>query len=246
MNKLLDFLMVLFSAIIAFSIGVIVAFYPSTTSITNTKYAETKELSDTRTPPATSIKEDFTDVSKNIPEEDKATEEEINENISSSFKKIKEGIVYHPALILKVKGVSNGTEIHLITFSTMEWPFIRTYLSDDMVLEEPEKVYLCEDGIVDISYTIKGIWPPEVHRGSLEGKGVLVTPDEKGNLNFSEFNGNCRENGFVFTRNGEFAGICFGSKFISAEELYRTIPSNCQIIYPKEEGSDANLQSEDR
>ena len=40
MNKLLDFLIVFFSAVIAFSIGVIVAFHPSTKEITNKKYVE--------------------------------------------------------------------------------------------------------------------------------------------------------------------------------------------------------------
>ncbi|RUM45984.1 MAG: hypothetical protein DSY35_00145 [Desulfurobacterium sp.] len=244
MNRLLDILMVFLSAVIAISIGVIVAFYPSDKAIVNTRYAETKELSDTGTQKRESSKESSTYTPGNIPEENTTLEDEINKKISSSFKKIKEGIVYHPALILKVKGVSNGTEVHLITFSTMEWPFIRTYISDDTVLERPERVYLCEDGIVDISYTIKGIWPPEIHRGKLEGKGILVTPDEKGNLNFNAFNGNCTDNGFVFTDTGEFAGICFGSKFIGAEELYRTIPSECQTIYPKEEGRDADIQGE--
>jgi hypothetical protein len=246
MSKLLDFLAVLFSVIIAFSIGVIVAFYRPTTGISNAKHVATEEKLDVGAPEPTDREENALDLPE-PPQEDKTDEEdELNKLILSSFKRIKEGIVYHPALILKVRGVKSGTEIHLITFSTMEWPFIRTYISDDLVLEEPEKVYLCENGIVDVSYTVKGIWPPEIHRGKLRGKGVLVTPDEKGNLDFEDFKGRCTDNGFVFTRKGEFAGICFGSKFIGAEELYRTTPSNCQLVYPEEEGKDANLQSEDR
>ncbi len=239
MNKLLDFLAIIFSVIIAVSIGVIVAFYEPTTGITNAKHVATEENPDIRIPEPMENEEDSGSISDNAPEEEKQ-EEEITQTISSFFKRIKEGIVYHPALILKVKGVSSGTEIHLITFSTMEWPFIRTYLSDDLVLEEPERVYLCKNGIADVIYTVKGIWPPEIHRGKLEGKGVFVIPDEKGNLNFEDFNGNCSENGFVFTPSGEFAGICFGSKFVDAGELYRTIPANCQIIYPEKDN--ANLQ----
>ncbi|TCK05160.1 hypothetical protein [Phorcysia thermohydrogeniphila] len=247
MSRLLDFLAVLFSVIIAFSIGVIVAFYRPTTGITNAKHVVTEKNTDTKVPETTDSEENTIDVPENAPQEDKIDEEEkINETILSSFKRIKEGIAYYPALILKVRGVSSGTEIHLITFSTMEWPFIRTYISDDLVLEEPEKVFLCENGIVDVVYTVKGVWPPEIHREKLKGKGVLVVPDEKGNLNFKDFKGICSDNGFVFTRSGDLAGICFGSKFIGAEELYRTTPSNCQTVYPKEEGNDANLQGENR
>jgi hypothetical protein len=233
--------MVFFSTVILISIGVLIVFYKPSVI---TKHIVKKE-------PEVISPEHFPSTGEETPTPEtfaKDTEpgKEETEVISSFFKKIKEGIVYHPALVLKVKGTRNGTDIHLITFSTMEWPFIRTFISDDFVVGEPEKVYLCSNGIIDVNYTVKGIWPPEIQRGRLEGHGILVTPDEKGNLNFEDFNGTCVDNGFVFTPGGELAGICFGSKFIDSEELYLSIPENCRLIYQKEEGNDGHLQGENR
>jgi hypothetical protein len=188
---------------------------------------------------------------ENVPDSSSDLNQEMDERLKSLekvvpgfFVKIQEGIIYHPALLFKVYGTARGTSIHILTFSSMEWKFIKTFLSRGKVFSEPDKVFFCDGGVVDINYVIKGIWPPEIPRGSVDSAGLLVIPEEKGTLRFAGFEGNCTDNGFVFNPGGEFAGICFGGKFIDYSTLYSEIPDKCQLIYEKGEENDGDIQSE--
>ncbi|MEO2067960.1 MAG: hypothetical protein ABGX27_00400 [Desulfurobacteriaceae bacterium] len=171
---------------------------------------------------------------------------ELEDRVPSLFVKVKEGIVYHPALVFKVYGTNNGTSIHLLTLSTMEWQFIKTIFSKSKIFFEPTRVYLCEDGIIDVNYVVEKFWPPEVQKGKLKGMGILATPIEDGSFRFDKFYGNCTDNGFVFNMEGKLAGICFGDKFINYNEIYSEIPNECQLIYEKGVKGDGNLQGENR
>ena len=172
---------------------------------------------------------------------------ELEDNISSSFLKIKEGIVSYPTVVFKVYGTKEGTSIHLITFFPMEWRFIKTFFKNKTLLE-PDRVYLCNGGIVDVNYVVKEFWPPEIQKGDLGKWGILAIPREEGGFGFvfDKYNGQCEENGFVFNLKGELAGVCFGDKFINYNEIYSKIPNECQLIYEKGIKGNGNLQGENR
>ncbi len=234
MNKLLNILIVVFSVVILLSLGAIFIFYnPSiiTKHITEHRQ-EIPKLEQQRNPEEATTANNQENSQKPILSEEEFTQ--LKSLVSKFFVYIKEGIVSHPALIFKVTGTPNGTEIHLITFSTMEWQFIKLNLGS-LNLKTPDEVYICEDGIVDIVYRVKSYWPPEIVRGNLAGEGILVIPSEKSTFNFQHFNGICTDNGFVFNPGGELAGLCFGSKFIDAEDLYRELSFACRLVYQKEE-----------
>lgn len=190
--------------------------------------------------------EDVSSSSSDLNQELEERLKSLEKVVPNFFVKIQEGIIYHPALLFKVYGTAKGTSIHILTFSSMEWKFIKTFLSRGKVFSEPDRVFFCSGGVVDVNYVIKGIWPPEIPRGSVDSVGLLVIPEEKGTLRFANFDGNCTENGFVFNPGGEFAGICFGGKFIDYSALYSEIPDKCQLIYEKGEGNDGDIQSENR
>jgi hypothetical protein len=190
--------------------------------------------------------ENVSNSSSNLSQELEERLKKLEKVVPNFFVKIQEGIIYHPALLFKVYGTAKGTSIHILTFSSMEWKFIKTFLIRGKVLSEPDRVFFCSSGIVDVNYVVKGIWPPEIPRGGLDSVGLLVIPEERGTLRFATFSGNCTDNGFVFNPGGEFAGICFGGKFIDYSTLYSDIPDKCQPIYEKGEGSDGDIQGENR
>ncbi len=239
MNKLLTILIFLFSTIIVFSLGVIFVFYnPSILTRHITKQeGEIPQITDVK-----KSEETYENKQTNPPILSEENFLKLKSLLPRFFIYIKEGIVSHPALIFKNDSLPEKNEVHLITFSTMEWQFVKTKLGNS-VLKSPDEVYICEDGIVALVYKVKNFWLPEIVRGKLFGEGILVIPKEKKNFKFRHFNGNCTDNGFVFTPGGELAGLCFGSKFIDAEELYRELPFACRLVYQKEE-RDGNLQSE--
>jgi hypothetical protein len=193
-----------------------------------------------------SKEEDVTSNSSGLEQELEERLESLKKVVPKFFVKIQEGIIYHPALLFKVYGTAKGTSIHILTFSSMEWKFIKTFLVRGTVFSEPDRVFFCDGGIVDVNYVVKGIWPPEIPRGSVDSAGLVTIPEEKGTLRFASFSGNCTDNGFVFNPGGEFAGICFGGKFIDYSTLYSEIPDKCQLIYEKGVGSDGDIQSENR
>jgi hypothetical protein len=230
--------MILFSFIIGLSVGIIVSFYKPS-------FYVKKVIVENETSYALPSVKQTIPVLEEIANGSETTNATNNYNrerlkrlkqiIPKFYKEIKEGINYHPALIFKVKGTNNGTSIHLLTFSLMEWNFIKTKLSDDLTLGKPHKVYLCRDGIVDVNYVVRGFWPPEVEKGNLEDRNVLAVPQNNGKFTFKDFSGNCTDNGFVFNYSGEFAGVCFGGNFIPANKLYSEVPKTCKIIYPYSE-----------
>ncbi len=235
MSRFMTFLMVLFSFVIGLSVGIIVSFYKPSFYV---KKVVVENGTSHEMPPLKQtipILEEIANGSGSssaVNNEDVERLKRLEQIIPKFYKEIKEGINYHPALVFKVKGTSNGTSIHLLTFSLMEWNFIKTKFSDDLTFSKPNKVYLCREGIVDVNYLVRGFWPPEVEKGNLKDKNVLAIPKNNGGFTFVNFEGNCTDNGFVFNYSGEFAGVCFGGEFISAEKLYSEVPGSCREIYP--------------
>jgi len=238
MSRLTTFLIILLSFIIGLSVGIIVSFYKPDFYVkkvvveNETSYALPPVK---QTIPVLEKIANGTGTNSTTANQQADRLKRLKQIIPKFYREIKEGINYHPALIFKVKGTNNGTSIHLLTFSLMEWNFIKTKLSDDLTLGKPHKVYLCRDGIVDVNYIVRGFWPPEVEKGNLEDKNVLAVPQNNGKFKFEDFNGNCTDNGFVFNYSGELAGVCFGGNFITADELYSEVPQSCKIIYPYSE-----------
>ena len=235
MSRLTIFFIVLSSFIIGFSTGIIVSFYKPSFYVKKVITADNSP-----SPLLNEVNESIPVLEKLANTTEKTPPSPTTQNrlqqlkslIPKFYKNIKEGINLHPALVFKVEGTDEGTSIHLLTFSPMEWDFIKTNLRNDVTLERPNKVYLCENGIIDVNYVVRGFWPPEVEKGQLEDKNVLVIPQKNGTFAFEDFNGNCTDNGFVFNYSGEFAGVCFGGNFIDANSLYNSVPSNCKLIYP--------------
>ncbi|ADY73680.1 hypothetical protein Dester_1042 [Desulfurobacterium thermolithotrophum DSM 11699] len=252
MSKLWIALTAFFGIIIVVSLAFLFIFYKPSVVTKHIIDKEIKQLPqqevalENRTKKETNESENTTSNNKSLDQELEKRLSHLKEVIPNFFIKIKEGIVYHPGLLLKVYGTQNGTSIHILTFSSMEWQFIKTFLFDGRVLSEPNKVFFCNDGIVDINYEVKGIWPPEIPHGNVDLIGLLVIPEEKGTLQFANFEGNCTDNGFVFNPGGEFAGVCFGGKFIDSNTLYSEIPGKCQLIYKKGGEEDGNIQSKNQ
>jgi len=261
MSRLWTMLTVFLGAVVVVSLAILFIFYrPSIVtkhivkeenkrvereSILESKVEETmNETVKTETMRTENKEEDVSNSSSNLSQELEERLKNLEKVVPNFFVKIQEGIIYHPALLFKVYGTAKGTSIHILTFSSMEWKFIKTFLVRGKVLSEPDRVFFCNGGIVDVNYVVKGIWPPEIPRESLDSVGLVVIPEERGTLRFATFNGNCTDNGFVFNPGGEFAGICFGGKFIDYNTLYSDIPDKCQLIYEKGEGNDGDIQSE--
>ena len=165
--------------------------------------------------------------------------EELEKVVSNYFVYLRSGIERKPALVLKVIPQGGETLLYLLTYYPMEWQFVKVELGGYKI--NPQRVFLCEEGLVVLEAKVKGLLPPEVSRGELGDYGLLVSFESfrlKGEL----FKGACKRNGFVFNLAGDFSGVCFGGTFISSSKLYSEVPDNCKIIYQKE-GKDGNLQS---
>lgn len=246
MNKLWMVLTFLFGIIIVVSLAFIVVFYrPSivTQYIAKENKIEKKQSPKNGTAVLATNQTGNSMTNSTLNQKIDERLKNLEKIVPSFFVKIQEGIIYHPALLFKVYGTGDGTSIHILTFSSMEWKFIRTSMSGANILSEPDRVYLCNGEVVDVNYVVHGIWPPEVPRGTVDSVGLLVIPEENGTLHFANFSGNCTDDGFVFNPGGELGGICSEGKFIDSSTLYSKVPDKCQLIYKKEKGGNANVQS---
>ncbi len=144
------------------------------------------------------------------------------------FLRIREGINYHPGIILRVKPNSNGTDTYIVSIGSMEWDVLSLKFND-LKLGSPNAV--CVYNLIPIlDYKLKGVWMPQIPIGKPSNTNLLVNMDGRGNFSFSMFNGTCTGNGFIFNISGEFAGVCFGGKFTSASDLYNSVPK-AKVVY---------------
>ncbi len=235
-DKLLNFLIVLFSLIIVVSLIVIFIFYnpsvvtehfkekPKRESGTEVSLQTSQEIPSPTVEPEAQLGE--------VPQEVEERVKELGEALTNYLVYLKGGIGSKPALVFKVKPQDRGVNLYLLTYYPMEWPFVRADLGGYGAFPL-EKVYLCRGGLLVLQLRVRGLFPPEVSRGKVDGYGALLTfsGGKPQTLPFEE--GKCIKNGFVFDLAGEFAGVCFGGEFIGADQLYEEIPQACKIIYSK-------------
>ncbi len=162
--------------------------------------------------------------------------------IKRNLVKLREGINYHQALILKVRQEENSTHAYLVSTDPMEWEFVKGTMEGGVTFKEPVRVLKCKDVYV-LDFDITGMWIPQISRGTLTGKGFITSISMKGVPEVKEFEGKCLGSGFIFNKNGELYGICIGDKIILADEIFDLCPDNCKLIYLKEV-KDENLQGE--
>ena len=239
-DKILNVLIALSALIILLSLAVIFIFY-NPSSVTGhfkkelPKEQQTQALpSEALTPEAEALEEE------DIPKEVEERVKELFPVIDTYFVRLKCGVERRSALVLKSIPSGKGVKLYLLTLYPMEWPF--TKLELELGSFSPERVYLCGGGVILLEFNLRGFFPPEVSVGDVEDYGVLAVP-RGSSIEVSVFKkGECKENGFVFNLAGDFAGVCFGGKFIGARELYEGAPNSCKIIYQSGRMEDGNLQ----
>ncbi len=244
-DKLLNFLIVLFSLIILVSLAVIFIFYNPSVVTEHFKKGPEKERVEAQGTPETggiSPPEIETQVSREgAPPEVEERVKELRSVLTNYLVYLKGGLERRPALVFKVEPKDKGVKLYLLTYYPMEWPFVKVELGGYGNFF-PERVYLCNQGLIIVEVPVRGLFPPEVSRGRVEDYGALLTFSGGRPQTLPFESGKCDRNGFVFDLAGEFAGVCFGGGFIDAGELYNQVPRTCKIIYQKE-GSDGDLQS---
>jgi hypothetical protein len=166
----------------------------------------------------------------------------VKSMIKRNLVKIKEGINYHQAVILKVRQEENSTHAYLLTTDNMEWEFVKGTMEGGVTFKNPKRVLKCNQVYV-LDFDITGMWIPQINRGIITDKGFITYINEKGLYKIEEFKNSCLGNGFVFNSSGEFSGICVGDRFIPSDEIYDMCPENCNQIYVMEV-QNGNLQSE--
>ena len=180
---------------------------------------------------------------EDVPDEVLSQVENLKPIVTSYFVTVKNGPSVYPALVFKVNSNGKGLTLYLLTFYPMEWPFVKVNVLGER-FGSPGKVYRYPGGLLLLEYSVRGIFPVEVERGKVGDYGVLVTwTGNSFDVGVYDSKKGCTDNGFVFNLAGDFAGVCFGGNFYSAEELYSTVPDVCTLTYEKEEGS-GNLQGE--
>ncbi|RKQ61709.1 hypothetical protein C7457_1152 [Thermovibrio guaymasensis] len=233
MDKLLNFLILLFSLIIVVSLGVIFLFYnPSvvTNHFEKVPLSITREIGREKRKVKHSQLEAQVEEEK-VPQEVKKRVNEIKEVISNYLVYLQYGSERKPSLVLKVE----LGKLYLLTYYLMAWPFVKVELNGYATFT-PDKAYLCR-GLIVLEIPARGLLPPEVSRGVVEDYGALLTFSGSEVKAVPFVKGECRENGFVFNLAGEFSGVCFGGDFIDSNQLYREVPQNCRIVYQKEVGN---------
>ncbi len=247
MRVFINFVIVFSLLILAFSLGFL--FYYHSTFVPSASFSgEIKIKNDTFRKKNTSSEqvpsESESENPNEVPDEVFNQVENLAPVVTSYFLKLKNGISTYPALIFKVVSEQQSMDVYLLTYFPMEWQFVKVKLKGAK-LGAPEKVYSCPGGLLLLDYRVRGIFPVEVERGSVGDYGALVTwTGSSFDVEVYDSKKGCADNGFVFNLAGDFAGICFGGNFYSAEELYSTVPDACTLTYGKEEGS-GNLQGED-
>jgi len=233
-EKLLNLLIALSAVVILLSLAVIFIFYnPSIITGHIKKDVERKTpVEEGIAPPEPQVEVEEGEIPPEVVERVKA----LAPVIDGYFVRLRCGMEKRPALVLKAVPKGKKVELFLVSLYPMEWPFTKLELRFGSF--RPQRVYLCNGGVILIRFDLQGLFPPEAPRGEIdefgalavvEGDSIKVVPFKKGN---------CTENGFVFNLTGEFAGICFGGQFIDGKELYEETPAICKIIYKPSEVKD--------
>ncbi|WP_456419817.1 hypothetical protein, partial [Thermovibrio sp.] len=158
-DKLLNFLIVLFSLIILVSLAVIFIFYNPSVVTEHFKKGPEKERVEAQGTPETggiSPPEIETQVSREgAPPEVEERVKELRSVLTNYLVYLKGGLERRPALVFKVEPKDKGVKLYLLTYYPMEWPFVKVELGGYGNFF-PERVYLCNQGLIIVEVPVRG------------------------------------------------------------------------------------------